>query len=164
MINYIFCDTDIGSALIAQKNNKVCALILGDNKTDMLKELYKGFSDEIFTEKEVPNNIDTAALDVIKNPYGPNYVPLHLTGTQFQLKVWEHLKTIPAGKTETYSEVAQYLGHTQSHRAVANACSNNKIAILIPCHRVVNKDKKLTGYRWGAEFKRKLLEKEQKRG
>lgn len=164
MINYIFCNTYLGDVLIAQKNNKICALILGENKPEMLRELYKGFNDEVFNEKKIPDGIDNAALVVIENPHSPNYVPLHLTGTPFQLKVWEHLKTIPAGKTETYSEVAQYLGDPKSFRAAANACANNKIAILIPCHRVVGKGNNTTGYRWGAEYKKKLLEHEQKRG
>jgi len=74
------------------------------------------------------------------------------------------LKTIPAGRTETYSEAAQYLGDAKAHRAVATACAHNKIAVLIPCHRVISKNSKNTGYRWGVEYKKKLLAREEKRG
>lgn len=164
MITYIFCDTDIGQVLIAQKNNKVCALILGEDRQKMMMELYNDFNSEVFTEQTTLNTIDKAAIEVINNPFSANHVPLYLVGTPYQLKVWEHLKTIPAGRTETYSEAAQYLGDAKAHRAVATACAHNKIAILIPCHRVISKNSKNTGYRWGVEYKKILLTREEKRG
>lgn len=77
-------------------------------------------------------------------------------GTDFQLKVWEELQKIPYGETRTYAEIAKAIGHPKSCRAVANACGQNKLAILVPCHRVVGKDN-LGGYKWGIDKKKWLL-------
>jgi O-6-methylguanine DNA methyltransferase len=81
-------------------------------------------------------------------------------GTPFQHKVWTHLQTIPAGQVQTYSDVAYQIGHPNAVRAVASACAKNPIAILIPCHRVIGKNGQLTGYYWGLDRKKALLELE----
>lgn len=88
--------------------------------------------------------------------------PLDLRGTVFQLRVWNALRQIPLGETRSYSQLAGELGNPKATRAVARACAQNRIALVVPCHRVVGADGKLTGYRWGVERKRKLLEEEQK--
>lgn len=86
--------------------------------------------------------------------------PLIVTGTDFQIKVWQATMKIPAGTVITYSELAQRIGKPRAVRAVANALGANKIAYLIPCHRVVRKNGELGGYRWGLDIKKKLLEAE----
>ncbi|HET7102871.1 MAG TPA: methylated-DNA--[protein]-cysteine S-methyltransferase [Terracidiphilus sp.] len=86
---------------------------------------------------------------------------LDLRGTVFQLRVWQALRQIPRGETRSYGELARELGESRATRAVARACATNRVAVLVPCHRVVGADGKLTGYRWGVERKRKLLEAEQ---
>ena len=85
---------------------------------------------------------------------------LDLRGTVFQLRVWQALRQIPRGETRSYSQLARELGDAKAVRAVARACATNRVAILVPCHRVVGADGSLTGYRWGVERKRKLLETE----
>ena len=85
-----------------------------------------------------------------------------MRGTAFQQRVWQALREIPAGKTASYAEVARRIGTPKAVRAVAQACGANKIAVAIPCHRVVKNDGVLSGYRWGVERKRALLEKEAK--
>jgi AraC family transcriptional regulator, regulatory protein of adaptative response / methylated-DNA-[protein]-cysteine methyltransferase len=87
-------------------------------------------------------------------------LPLDIRGTAFQQRVWQALREIPAGQTTSYSEIAQRIGEPKSARAVAQACGANKIAVAIPCHRVLRNDGALSGYRWGVERKRALLEKE----
>jgi O-6-methylguanine DNA methyltransferase len=82
-----------------------------------------------------------------------------LTGTAFQKLVWEQIKKIPYGETRTYSQIAELIGQPKSYRAVANACGQNKLAVIIPCHRVVGKNN-LGGYKWGIEVKKALLELE----
>jgi AraC family transcriptional regulator, regulatory protein of adaptative response / methylated-DNA-[protein]-cysteine methyltransferase len=82
---------------------------------------------------------------------------LDLRGTVFQLRVWQALRQIPRGETRSYSEVAREIGEPKATRAVARACAMNRVALLVPCHRVVGKDGSLTGYRWGEERKRQLL-------
>ena len=87
-------------------------------------------------------------------------MPLDLLGTAFQKKVWDALMKIPAGQTRSYAELATDLGHPHSARAVANACGRNKVAVLVPCHRVIRGDGSLGGYRWGLPVKQRLLERE----
>jgi AraC family transcriptional regulator of adaptative response/methylated-DNA-[protein]-cysteine methyltransferase len=88
-------------------------------------------------------------------------VPLDLRGTAFQLRVWQALRTIPRGETRTYSQLAREMGQPTATRAVARACALNRVSVLVPCHRVVGASGSLTGYRWGIERKRQLLEAEQ---
>ena len=85
-------------------------------------------------------------------------LPLDIQATAFQRLVWEHLRTIPRGQTESYSEVARRVGRPTAARAVARACASNPVALAIPCHRVVREDGDLGGYRWGIAHKQKLLE------
>ena len=87
-------------------------------------------------------------------------LPLDLQGTAFQQRVWRALQAVPAGQTATYTEIAERIGAPQSVRAVASACSANPIAVAVPCHRVVRKGGGLSGYRWGVERKRALLDME----
>jgi AraC family transcriptional regulator of adaptative response/methylated-DNA-[protein]-cysteine methyltransferase len=87
-------------------------------------------------------------------------LPLDIRATAFQRRVWEELRRIPAGETRSYSEVASALGRPQARRAVAQACAANPVAIVVPCHRVVRSDGAAGGYRWGADRKRQLLERE----
>jgi AraC family transcriptional regulator of adaptative response/methylated-DNA-[protein]-cysteine methyltransferase len=90
----------------------------------------------------------------------PPQVVLDLRGTEFQLRVWQALRQIPRGETRSYSQLARELGSPNATRAVARACAMNRVALVVPCHRVVGATGALTGYRWGIERKRKLLEKE----
>jgi AraC family transcriptional regulator of adaptative response/methylated-DNA-[protein]-cysteine methyltransferase len=87
-------------------------------------------------------------------------LPLDVRGTAFQHRVWQALREIPAGSTATYTDIASRIGAPKSVRAVAAACAANKIAVAIPCHRVVRNDGALAGYRWGVERKRTLIERE----
>jgi AraC family transcriptional regulator of adaptative response/methylated-DNA-[protein]-cysteine methyltransferase len=89
-------------------------------------------------------------------------LPLDIRGTAFQQKVWRALREIPVGKTATYAELAHKIGAPKAARAVASACAANKIAVAIPCHRVVRTDGTLSGYAWGVERKRGLLDREKK--
>jgi AraC family transcriptional regulator of adaptative response/methylated-DNA-[protein]-cysteine methyltransferase len=88
---------------------------------------------------------------------------LDLRGTVFQLRVWEALRRIPRGETRSYSELAREMGEPKATRAVARACALNRVAVVVPCHRVVGANGALTGYRWGVERKKMLLEAEGRR-
>ena len=87
-------------------------------------------------------------------------LPLDVRGTAFQQRVWRALREIPAGSTASYTEIAERIGAPKAVRAVARACASNAIAVAIPCHRVVRTDGALSGYRWGVERKRALLQRE----
>lgn len=87
-------------------------------------------------------------------------LPLDIRGTAFQQRVWQALREIPVGETVSYIDIAKHIGSPKAVRAVARACATNALAVAIPCHRVVRNDGALSGYRWGVERKRALLEKE----
>ncbi len=99
--------------------------------------------------------------DLVQDPSRAEH-RLDLRGTVFQFRVWNALRQIPRGETRSYSQLARELGDPNATRAVARACAQNRVALLVPCHRVVGADGSLTGYRWGVERKRKLLEAEKK--
>jgi AraC family transcriptional regulator of adaptative response/methylated-DNA-[protein]-cysteine methyltransferase len=99
-------------------------------------------------------------IGFVENPGIGFDLPLDLRGTAFQQRVWQALREIPLGKTVSYSELAERIGLPKSTRAVAQACGANKIAVAVPCHRVVRNDGGLSGYRWGVERKRDLIERE----
>jgi AraC family transcriptional regulator of adaptative response/methylated-DNA-[protein]-cysteine methyltransferase len=98
--------------------------------------------------------------DYLKGAAGLAKLPLDIRGTAFQMKVWKYLQKIPAGATQTYAEVARGIGQPTAARAVARACATNRIAVAIPCHRVIRNDGKMSGYRWDPSRKKKLLELE----
>jgi AraC family transcriptional regulator of adaptative response/methylated-DNA-[protein]-cysteine methyltransferase len=87
-------------------------------------------------------------------------LPLDLRGTSFQMRVWKELQKIPLGKTATYEQIAQRIGSPTATRAVARACASNRVALAVPCHRVVRKGGDVSGYRWGVERKKKILARE----
>ncbi|HVL24960.1 MAG TPA: methylated-DNA--[protein]-cysteine S-methyltransferase [Thermomicrobiales bacterium] len=99
-------------------------------------------------------------IGLIETPGGGSDLPLDVRGTAFQHRVWQALRAIPPGTTVTYSELAERIGAPRAVRAVAHACATNRIAVAIPCHRVVRKSGDLAGYRWGIERKRELLRRE----
>ena len=97
---------------------------------------------------------------LVEDPAKSLDLPLDVRGTAFQHRVWDALRRIPAGTTASYSEIAETIGTPKAVRAVARACATNRIAVAIPCHRVIGSDGSLTGYRGGIERKRALLAKE----
>ena len=101
-------------------------------------------------------------LDRVRNPATSksNRIPLDVNGTAFQMKVWAALQEIPAGERRSYREVAASIGQPSATRAVARACATNRIAVVIPCHRVVRESGDLAGYKWGVDRKRRLLDEE----
>jgi AraC family transcriptional regulator, regulatory protein of adaptative response / methylated-DNA-[protein]-cysteine methyltransferase len=96
----------------------------------------------------------------IEAPQAALDLPLDIRGTAFQLRVWDAIRQVPPGSTASYSEIARRIGAPQAVRAVASACASNAIAIAIPCHRIVRRDGGVSGYRWGVERKRALLNRE----
>lgn len=158
---YALSHCSLGHCLVAQSERGICAILLADNEDALLEELRTIFpgarreqADERFVEQveEVVRRID--------NPASPFTLPLDLRGTAFQLQVWNALRAIPVGETVSYQSLANALGKPGAVRAVARACAANKLAIVVPCHRVVRSDGGLSGYRWGATRKARLLRQE----
>ena len=160
-INFIITDCELGKLLVARTPRGICSVTFGDSE----KELGKGLVNE-FPNAEIAEdagNLGAAVEAIIKYLAGKNkrlVLPLDLQATAFQMQVWDILRKIPYGETRSYSEVAEEMGDKRKVRAVASACAKNRVALLIPCHRVIASDGKLSGYRWGIERKKKLLAEE----
>ncbi|HCH49568.1 MAG TPA: bifunctional DNA-binding transcriptional regulator/O6-methylguanine-DNA methyltransferase Ada [Proteus sp.] len=153
----------LGNILVAQSEKGICAITLGDDADNLLVDLQKQFphAELIGANKEF-EKIVAQVIGFIEFPLQPLSLPLDIQGTIFQQKVWKALMEIPFGYTVTYQDIANKIGSPKAYRAVANACGANKLAVAIPCHRVVRQNGEISGYRWGIERKAKLLQNEQK--
>lgn len=151
----------LGIVLVAATDRGICAVELGESEEQVCTNLYERFPRAEF-ERGGPEfqELVKAVVDHIDHPAPEFDLPLDIQGTSFQQQVWEALRTIEPGNTSCYSEIAKQIGKPAAARAVAGACAENKIAVLIPCHRVLTKGNKISGYRWGRERKRQILEKE----
>ena len=162
-IRYAIGTCSLGSVLVAASEKGVCAILFGDEPESLGKELQVMFprarligGDKAFEE------LTGKVLAFVEDPAKGLDLPLDVRGTAFQHRVWEALRRIPVGSTASYAEVAEKIGAPKAVRAVARACATNRIAVAIPCHRVVRSDGGLSGYRGGVERKRALLAKEAK--
>lgn len=141
-----------GWVALAVRQGRVCSLTLGDTQHAALVAL-KCQKDQLVEDK-------VGLRPLLQTLSTPELLGIELVGTPFQKKVWQQLRHIPKGQVATYTEVARALKCESSVRAVANACGANKIALIIPCHRVIGSNGALSGYRWGTQIKRSLLEYE----
>lgn len=141
-----------------------CAPSSSGNLPPSLIETLRGRFPRASLEPGDTNRWLSQVLDMVEASDKALDLPLEIQGTAFQQQVWRALQTIPSGETKSYLEVAELVGRPAAVRAVAQACASNKVAVAIPCHRVVRKGGELSGYRWGIERKRKLLEREKQTG
>ena len=155
--------TALGQALVAVTERGVCAVLLGDDAGALEAQLRAEFPradlqrvDEGRDQFLAPRL--RAVADALAQRSGRT--PVELIGTAFQQRVWEALMRIPAGETRSYAELAASLGMPRGARAVARACASNRVAVLVPCHRIVRGDGSLGGYRWGLPRKQALIEAE----
>ncbi|MBV8850521.1 MAG: bifunctional DNA-binding transcriptional regulator/O6-methylguanine-DNA methyltransferase Ada [Methylobacteriaceae bacterium] len=160
-IRFAVGECSLGAILVGATDKGVCAIMLGDDP----QELVRTFQDDFRQAKLVGGDKDfeRVVADVVGFVEGSQRefkLPLDVRGTAFQQRVWQALREIPMGKTVSYREIAKKIGSPAAVRAVAGACASNKIAVAIPCHRVVRTDGALSGYRYGVERKRALLQRE----
>lgn len=153
--------SDLGWMLLAATEHGICWLTFGEEPGAMLEEMRAAFPKARFANdaRRLQRWFDQVREFVLL-PREALDLPVDIQGTAFQARVWRALKQIPLGTTRSYSAVARRIGKPTATRAVASACANNKVALLIPCHRVVSADGKLAGYRWGMERKAELLRRE----
>lgn len=163
VIRFAIAACSLGALLVASTDKGVCAILLGDDAEMLLRDLQDRFPQADLRGAE-PDYEQTVAkvIGLVETPALGLDLPLDVRGTAFQQRVWQALHDIPAGKTASYTEIAQRIGAPKAVRAVAGACAANALAVAIPCHRVVRNDGALSGYRWGIERKRALLDKEAK--
>jgi AraC family transcriptional regulator, regulatory protein of adaptative response / methylated-DNA-[protein]-cysteine methyltransferase len=160
-INFALGQTTLGAILVASSKKGVVAILLGDDPEKLLRELQDRFSKAklIGADKEYERLV-ARVIGFVEAPNQAPNLPLDIRGTAFQQRVWRALQGIPAGTTVSYAEIAKKIGSPKSVRAVASACAANNIAIAIPCHRVVRTDGSLSGYAWGIDRKRHLIDRE----
>lgn len=146
---YNIYETKIGKILIVEEENKI-------SQINILKE--KEYIDGKIKETDLIKDAFRQLKEYLEGTRKIFDLPLQIQGTPFQIKVWEALRTIPYGETRSYEEISKQIGKEKSARAVGNANHNNKILIVIPCHRVIGKNKKLVGFGAGLDVKEILLE------
>jgi len=167
-IAYAFRDTSLGPLLMAATHRGVCFAQFGKTKKFLLEQLQREFPKSTILESDATQSpaLDAwiEALEAHIDGSAPRpEVPLDLRGTAFQIRVWRFLLDVPDGDVLSYTEVAHAIGAPRSVRAAASACAANRIAVLVPCHRVLRSDGGLGGYRWGLERKRVLIDRERAR-
>jgi AraC family transcriptional regulator of adaptative response/methylated-DNA-[protein]-cysteine methyltransferase len=166
-ISYAFAQTPLGLLLAAATDRGLCFVQFGDNVDSLMKELKTEYPQAKISESTARREEMSAWMKsltkYLEGEPAALDLPIDVKASVFQLKVWRYLQTIPRGETRTYGEVAKAVGDPGASRAVGTACGSNKIALVIPCHRVIRGDKSLGGYRWGMERKTALLDIEKKR-
>jgi AraC family transcriptional regulator, regulatory protein of adaptative response / methylated-DNA-[protein]-cysteine methyltransferase len=161
VIRFAVGETSLGAVLVAATEKGACAIMLGDDPDALTRELQDRFPRaELVGGDAEFERLVAQAVGLVEAPGKRNDLPLDIRGTAFQERVWQALRAIPPGKTATYAEIARAVGQPKAVRAVAQACAANPLAVAIPCHRVVRSDGDLSGYRWGVERKRALLDRE----
>jgi AraC family transcriptional regulator of adaptative response/methylated-DNA-[protein]-cysteine methyltransferase len=160
-IRYAMAGSPLGLMLVATTERGLCAVLFAEDDAEAAIDLRErfpqaalrrddaGLGEEVKFVMERMREAETAAA-----------LPFHVRATAFQQRVWRALLAIPRGETRTYAEIAEAVGSPAAVRAVGTACGANMLAVVVPCHRVVGSDGRLTGYRWGTERKRRLLEME----
>jgi AraC family transcriptional regulator of adaptative response/methylated-DNA-[protein]-cysteine methyltransferase len=160
-IRFAVGECSLGAILVAQSQRGVCAILLGDDPDRLVRELQDRFPRATLVGGDAAFERTVArVVGFVEQPSQGLDLPLDVRGTAFQQRVWQALRKIPAGSTASYTEIARRLGMPNGARAVAQACGANALAVAIPCHRVVSRDGSLSGYRWGVDRKKRLMEKE----
>ena len=160
-IRFAIGECSLGSILVARSDKGVCAISMGEDPEALARDLQDRFPNARLIGGDAGfEHLVAKVVGFVEAPRLGLDLPLDIRGTAFQQRVWEVLRQIPTGSTASYGEIAQRIGSPKSVRAVAGACAANPLALAIPCHRVIKNDGALSGYRWGVERKRTLLERE----
>lgn len=161
VIRFAVGECSLGSILVAASPRGICAIALGDDPDALARDLQDRFANaELIGGDAEFEELVARVVGLVEAPRLGVDLPLDVRGTAFQLRVWNALRAIPPGAKLSYAELARRIGAPTATRAVARACAANTLAVLVPCHRVVRSDGGLSGYRWGVERKRELLERE----
>jgi AraC family transcriptional regulator of adaptative response/methylated-DNA-[protein]-cysteine methyltransferase len=163
-IHYTVVRTSLGLLLVAVTERGICSVSLGDDEEALVGALHAEYpAAELARATDADDRLVDAVVAHVEGAARADELPLDLRATAFQWQVWRALQRIPEGATRSYQEIARELGQPSAARAVARACASNRVAVLIPCHRVVRGDGGLGGYRWGVARKAALLARERTR-
>lgn len=160
-IRYAIADSPLGKMLVAATDAGLCAVAFGSLACELEDDLASRFAQSTRQrdDAKLGTMVKQILAQITEHPVALE-LPLDVRATAFQQRVWTALRNIPRGETRTYSQIAEAIGQPTAARAVARACATNPVAVAVPCHRVIGSDGSLTGYRWGVERKKKLLELE----
>jgi AraC family transcriptional regulator of adaptative response/methylated-DNA-[protein]-cysteine methyltransferase len=161
VIHFAVGQSSLGLVLVARSDRGVSAVLFGADRDAVRRDLHDRFPGARLVEDDAAlETLVARVVGLVDAPARGLDVPLDVRGTPFQRTVWQALREIPAGSTASYTDIANRIGLPTAVRAVAQACAANALAVVVPCHRVVTMDGKLSGYRWGVERKRALLDRE----
>lgn len=157
-LRFGYGDTGLGTILVAESRQGVVALFIGDDRAKLLRDLKAAFP-------EAEHHLDQAGLAatiakaaaLVDAPQRGTDLTLDLRGSPVEVAVWKALQAIPSGETRSYGAIARDLPMTATAQEVGAACAANRIAVAVPCHRVVRSDGTIAGYRWGVQRKRRLI-------
>jgi AraC family transcriptional regulator of adaptative response/methylated-DNA-[protein]-cysteine methyltransferase len=158
-IAYTIAQCSLGYVLVGRTEKGICKISLGDDHASLLEDLRHEFPGALINAQVDLEDL-RSVLDLVEGKQQKAELPLDLRGTSFQMRVWKELQRIPMGETASYEEIAERIGSPSATRAVARACASNRVALAVPCHRVVRKGGAISGYRWGSERKRTILARE----
>jgi AraC family transcriptional regulator of adaptative response/methylated-DNA-[protein]-cysteine methyltransferase len=154
-VDYSFFQTQFGVCLVASTEKGISNILFADTKKEALADLKNRWPHATLQEKHLP--LHTRITQYLKGGKNSSPIPLHLIGTDFQIKVWQKLLSIDSGKTCSYKSIAEKMGDPLSSRAVGTAIGANPVGYIIPCHRVLTSSGKLGGYHWGLPRKEAML-------
>jgi AraC family transcriptional regulator of adaptative response/methylated-DNA-[protein]-cysteine methyltransferase len=164
-IRFAVGESSLGAILVASSRKGVASILLGNDPEALVRNLQDRFPKaHLVGADQEYEALVARVIGFIEAPGLGLDLPLDVRGTAFQQRVWQALQGIPVGKTASYAEIARRIGAPKAVRAVASACAANRLAVAIPCHRVVRNDGALSGYAWGVERKRALLGREAPHG
>ncbi len=158
LIRYTIASSPLGRVLMAATERGLCAVAFADTDEELLADFERDFARATLQRDDagLARQLEAVLAHLRENPVS-TALPLDVRATAFQRRVWEALQQIPRGETRSYGEVARAIGQPSAVRAVARACGQNPVAVVVPCHRVIGKNGETTGYRWGIERKENLL-------
>jgi AraC family transcriptional regulator of adaptative response/methylated-DNA-[protein]-cysteine methyltransferase len=157
-LRFGYGDTALGTILLAESVRGVAALFIGDDPAKLLRDLKGAFPQtEVVPDQSGLATNMAKARSLIEAPHLGTDMPLDLRGSPVEIAVWKALQSIPSGETRTYGAIAKELPLTATAQEVGAACAANRIAVAVPCHRVVKSDGSISGYRWGVSRKRRLI-------
>lgn len=160
-LRFGYGDTSLGSILVAEGSRGVVALLIGDNRMKLLGDLKAAFpAAEVVSDQSGLARTIAKATALVDSPHLGSDLALDLRGSPLEVAVWQALQAIPAGETRTYGAIAKSLPMLATAQEVGAACAANRIAVAVPCHRVVKSDGSISGYRWGVQRKRRLINRE----
>jgi AraC family transcriptional regulator of adaptative response/methylated-DNA-[protein]-cysteine methyltransferase len=159
-VRFTVGESTLGSVLVAMSDKGLRAISLGDDPETLVRELRDECDGEPLADDAGLKGVLAEIVSFVENPARGLDLPLDVSGTPFQQRVWQAVRAIPAGSRASYGEIAERIGAPKEAYAVGEACAANRIALAIPCHRVVRKDGGLGDYRWGFKRKRALLARE----